>query len=178
MKTRFARLPCSRSLHSRELRSRDHRCAPRPWGALRLRLRTSESVALASLAGSGDVHGASRRVLGRRRLPVIETASPFLSPSRVSIAPERHSRLDSCVRHGPPRSPLPPSGEQSSPTSRSLRSRDLRLLAVHSVHRSRRGARCTRASLRSRPTIPGVRALSAPPAPVPGYNESGLDASG
>jgi len=32
------------------------------------------------LAGSGDVHGAKRRELGRRSLPVTEAASPFLSP--------------------------------------------------------------------------------------------------
>jgi hypothetical protein len=60
------------------------------------------------LAGSGDVHGASRRELGRLRLPVTETASPFRSPPgcrlirRASMLGWTVCSLRPAPRVGPP----------------------------------------------------------------------------
>jgi hypothetical protein len=54
------------------------------------------------LAGSGDVHGGLRREFGRLRLPVTETASPFLSPPGCRLCHERRARLNGVpLRHAP-----------------------------------------------------------------------------
>jgi hypothetical protein len=57
------------------------------------------------LTGSRDVHGASRRELGKRSLPVTETASSFLNPPSGWMDHRASSSVGQVVRDGPPRSP-------------------------------------------------------------------------
>ena len=158
-----------------------------------LKTRFSSSVLpLGALAGTPLTRtprraSCLRRVRDRRTLTALWAASsgdvvsrwprqsrPCCVRQDAGWLTEGRGRLSSVSRTARPARRVPPSGEHSSPASRSLRSRALRVLtapvgrAAHSVRRSHRGAPSGHAARRSRPTSPGMRRPRVRPAAVPG----------